>query len=170
MQILKEYHTLKQKDIENLSTATREEFEQYVDFFSQNDYKHIPAIIKLPKMNETLARQLGIVNDNFLLKDGFTHFRFSRKSEYDQALRSEEVKAIYDIIPSAKAALVDTIHKNFNLYWADTLNADKVNILIFNKDVLGNYIVTAKKVNKGDLNKREYIQVGEGVAPSITRP
>ena len=121
-------------------------------------------------MNPALAKSLGVENNNFLLKDGFTHFRFSRKKEYDQALRKEEVKAIYDIISTTKTALIDTIHHNFNLYWTDKERKDKVNILIFNKDTLGNYIITAKKVNKGDLNKQEYIQVGEGVAPSITRP
>lgn len=49
------------------------------------------------------------------------------------------------------------------------LITQKFTALFFNKDEKGNYIVTAKKMDVSELNKRNYRQVGEGFAPSISQ-
>lgn len=74
------------------------------------------------------------------------------------------------MIKNARSAYIDTsVHDNFFIAETDNEYERKVNILVFNKDRLGNYIVTAKKIDKSDLHKKEYKQVGAGVAPAITR-
>ena len=68
--------------------------------------------------------------------------------------------------------IIDTSarHQNFILAEADEADAAKSNKIVFNKDVVGNYIVTVSKIDTGDLCGGNYIKVGAGVAPAIRRP
>lgn len=50
----------------------------------------------------------------------------------------------------------------------DKKNKEKVNILIFNEDKLGNFIVTLKKTDLTVLGNKNYELVGAGVEPAIS--
>lgn len=171
---LKIYSELKEEKIKNLETVTQEEFERIVDALYQEgkpDYKNIPEIIRLPKLNNELAAKLNIDNENFFLKTNIAHSRPQRKGGYDQSLRKEEMKGMLGFISSCQTAYIDTDerHQNFFLAGLDEKDSTKANKIVFNKDELGNYIVTIGKVENADFNSKNYAKVAVGVEPTIWR-
>lgn len=169
---LKTYHTLKEEEVKNLTEVTQEEFNAIVDALYQEpspDYKNIPAIIKLPGMNEKLAEKLGIENANFYMKSHIAHSQPQRKGEYDQDLRIDEFKGMLDFIKVCETAYIDNEekHQNFMLAGLDSQDNNKANKIVFNKDELGNYIVTTGKITARELDKPEYSKVAVGVEPTI---
>ena len=167
---LKTYHTLKKEDIENLQVISDEEFSDIVDSIILNDYKNIPNVIRLPNIKGELAEKLGLEKDSaFVLKKEATHIRPDRKGNYNQALDTEEYREIPKIIREADFAIVDKRTKNFQLVFDDRNEVSKINKIVFNKDELGNYLVTIGKVDRRDgLSEKEHIVVGVGVAPTIS--
>lgn len=169
---LKIYHTLKEEKTKNLEIITQEEFDRIVDALYQDgkpDYKNIPEIIRLPKVNDELAAKLNIDNENFFLKTNIAHARPQRKGGYAQSLRKEEMKGMLDFISSCQTAYVDTDeqHQNFFLAGLDEKDNKKANKIVFNKDELGNYIVTIGKVDIVNLQEKNYTKVAVGVEPTI---
>lgn len=162
---------LKQSEIENLTIISQEEFNDVVDLLYQDkpDYRSIPNVIRLPDIDRELAGKLGIENASFFLKTNIAHVRPQRKGTYGQELRMEEMKSLLDFIPSCKTAYVDTDvrHQNFFLAGLDEQDGKKANKVVFNKDELGNYIVTIAKVNTSNLYEKEYTKVAVGVEPTI---
>lgn len=172
--VLKTYHTLKQEEINGLEEITQEAFNNIVDSLYEQpnpDYKNIPNLIKLPQLNKELAQKLGVENANFFMKSKVAHVRPNRKGEYNQDLRIEEMKGLLDFIKTCKISYIDTTerHQNFVLAGIDELNSKKSNKVVFNKDELGNYIVTIGKVDTSDFNGKEYSKVAVGLAPTIWR-
>lgn len=172
--VLKTYHTLKQEEINGLEEITQEAFNNIVDSLYEQpnpDYKNIPNLIKLPQLNKELAQKLGVENANFFMKSQVAHVRPNRKGEYNQDLRIEEMKGLLDFIKTCKISYIDTTerHQNFVLAGIDELNSKKSNKVVFNKDELGNYIVTIGKVDTSDFNGKEYSKVAVGLAPTIWR-
>lgn len=171
---LKTHSELKAEKIKNLEIITQEEFDRIVDALYQDgkpDYKNIPEIIRLPKLNDELAAKLNIDNENFFLKTNIAHSRPQRKGGYAQSLRKEEMKGMLDFISSCKNAYIDTDeqHKNFFIAGLDEKDNTKANKIVFNKDELGNYIVTIGKVETADFNSKNYAKVAVGVEPTIWR-
>lgn len=171
---LKTHSELKAEKIKNLEIITQEEFDRIVDALYQDgkpDYKNIPEIIRLPKLNDELAAKLNIDNENFFLKTNIAHSRPQRKGGYAQSLRKEEMKGMLDFISSCKNAYIDTDeqHKNFFIAGLDEKDNAKANKIVFNKDELGNYIVTIGKVETADFNSKNYAKVAVGVEPTIWR-
>lgn len=164
------YHTLKEKDIKNLEVVTDEDFSDIVDSIILNDYQHIPNAIRLPNLNEELSEKLGLEkNSAFILKKNATHIRPDRKGSYDQALRVEEYREIPKVMREATFVLIDKRIKNFQIIFDDKENISKINKLVFNKDELGNYVVTIGKVDRRDGISENYnMVVGVGVAPTIS--
>ena len=167
---LKTYHTLKKEDVENLQIISDEEFSDVVDSIILNDYKNIPNVIRLPNIKGELAEKLGLEKDSaFVLKKEATHIRPDRKGNYNQALDTEEYREIPKVIRDADFAIVDKRTKNFQLLFDDKNEISKINKIVFNKDELGNYLVTIGKVDRRDgLSEKEQIVVGVGVAPTIS--
>ena len=167
---LKTYHTLKEEDVRNLEIISDEEFEDIVDSIILNDYKNIPNSVRLPNLNEQLAEKLGLEkNSAFILKKNATHIRPDRKGSYNQALSTEEYYSIPSVIRTANFVVVDKRTKNFQIVFADNDDSSKINKLVFNKDELGNYLVTVGKVDRRDsLSEENNIVVAVGVAPTIS--
>lgn len=169
---LKTHSELKAEKIKNLEIITQEEFDKIVDALYQDgkpDYKNIPEIIRLPKLNDELAAKLNIDNENFFLKTNIAHSRPQRKGGYAQSLRKEEMKGMLDFISSCKNAYIDTDeqHKNFFIAGLDEKDNAKANKIVFNKDELGNYIVTIGKIDVVNLQEKNYTKVAVGVEPTI---
>lgn len=165
---------LKESEIKNLRTVSQNEFHKIVDALYQApapDYKNIPQIIKLPEINPLLASKLGIKNSNFFLRTGIAHVRPQRKGGYGQSLRIDEMKGLLDFLKNCQTAYIYTNkkHQNFFLAGLDEKDKVKTNKVVFNKDKLGNYIVTIGKIDTSDLNEKEYTEVAVGFEPTIWR-
>ena len=167
---LKTYHTLKEDDVKNLEIISDEDFSDIVDSIILNDYKNIPNTIRLPNINSELAEKLGLEKDSaFIMKKSATHIRPDRKGSYGQALDTEEYRMIPKVMRDATFALVDKRVKNFQILFDDKNDIKKINKIVFNKDELGNYLVTIGKVGRqNSISEKENIVVGVGVAPTIS--
>lgn len=166
---LKIYHTLKEDDVKNLEVISDQEFSDIVDSIILNDYKNIPNAIRLPNLNEQLSEKLGLEKDSaFILKKNATHIRPDRKGGYGQAFDAEEYRRIPEILRNADFAVVDTVFQNFQIVFDDKNDGTKINKLVFNKDELGNYLVTLGKVDRESAFSEERNPiVAVGVAPTI---
>ena len=166
---LKIYHTLKKDDVRNLEVISDQEFSDIVDSIILNDYKNIPNAIRLPNLNEQLSEKLGLEKDSaFILKKNATHIRPDRKGGYGQAFDAEEYRKIPEILRNADFAVVDTVFQNFQIVFDDKNDGTKINKLVFNKDELGNYLVTLGKVDRESAFSEERNPVvAVGVAPTI---
>ena len=167
---LKTYHTLKEEDVNGLEIISDEDFSDIIDSIILNDYKHIPNAIRLPNLNEQLAEKLGLAKDSaFILKKNATHIRPDRKGSYDQAFSTEEYYSIPKVIREANFVVVDKRTKNFQIVFDDNDDIKKINKLVFNKDELGNYLVTLGKVGRhNSFSEENNIVVAVGVAPTIS--
>ena len=126
-----------------------EDFSDIVDSIILNDYKNIPNTIRLPNINSELAEKLGLEKDSaFIMKKSATHIRPDRKGSYNQALDTEEYRMIPKVMRDATFALVDKRVKNFQILFDDKNDIKKINKIVFNKDELGNYLVTIGKVGR----------------------
>lgn len=166
------YHTLKANKINNLGIITQEEYNRFVDALYAKpvpDYKQIPSIIRLPPILDSLAQALQITNNNFFLKPDVSHVRPGRKENFNQDLRIEEMKGLLNFMSSTNIAYTDANekHQNFMLVGIDSKDPKRLNRVVFNKDMLGNYIVTIEKVYTHNLNNPHYKRVGAGLAPAI---
>ena len=166
---LKIYRTLKEYDVKNLEVISDQEFSDIVDSIILNDYKNIPNAIRLPNLNEQLSEKLGLEKDSaFILKKNATHIRPDRKGGYGQAFDAEEYRRIPEILRNADFAVVDTVFQNFQIVFDDKNDGTKINKLVFNKDELGNYLVTLGKVDRESAFSEERNPiVAVGVAPTI---
>ena len=166
---LKTYHTLKEEDVKNLEIISDEDFSDIVDSIILNDYKNIPNTIRLPNINLELAAKLGLEKDSaFIMKKSATHIRPDRKGSYGQAFDTEEYRMIPKVLREANFAVADNVFKNFQIVFDDENNPEKINKLIFNKDELGNYLVTIGKVDRESaFSEERNAVVAVGVAPTI---
>ena len=114
-------------------------------------------------------KKLGLEKDSaFILKKNATHIRPDRKGGYGQAFDAEEYRRIPEILRNADFAVVDTVFQNFQIVFDDKNDGTKINKLVFNKDELGNYLVTLGKVDRESAFSEERNPiVAVGVAPTI---
>lgn len=166
---LRTYHTLKEEDVRNLEVISDEDFENIVDSIILNDYKNIPNSVRLPNLNEQLSEKLGLEKDSaFILKKNASHIRPDRKGGYGQAFDTEEYYKIPEVLRNADFAVVDNFLKNFQIVFDDKNDSSKINKLVFNKDELGNYLVTLGKVDRESaFSEERNTVVAVGVAPTI---
>ena len=169
--LLKTFDELdKYKGLDNLTVLSRDEYDSYVDDILSKKYKTSPQVIRLPSFNNTFLEKMKMYpSNNYLTAKHLSHFRPERKSRFNQELSNDEIKELYPMIQNAKGCFVDLEKQNFFLCKHNDTDNTKVNCFIFNKDEKGNYIVTAKKMDVSELNKKNYRQVGEGFAPSISQ-
>ncbi len=166
---LKTYHTLTKEDVEGLEIISDDDFSDIVDSIILNDYRNIPNAIRLPNLKAELAEKLGLGKDAaFILKKNATHIRPDRKGGYGQAFDTEEYRRIPEVLRNADFAIVDNVFQNFQIVFDDENDGSKINKLVFNKDELGNYLVTIGKVDRENAFAEERnIVVAVGVAPTI---
>lgn len=166
---IKIHHVLKKEDIENLQVISDEDFSNVVDSILLNDYRNIPNVIRLPNIQEGLAEKLGLDKDSaFILKKSAAHIRPDRKGIYGQAFDAEEYRMIPSVIRNSNFAVIDKALQNYQLVFDDQNNESKINKIIFDKDELGNYLVTVGKVDRDSaFSEERNIVVAVGVAPTI---
>lgn len=166
---LKVFNTLKLKDVNNAKIVTDDEFSDVIDAIVNKDYKNIPNSVRLPSIKKELAEKLGLEKDAaFILKQAATHINPTRKSTYGQAFTIGEYKSIPRVIRNADFAVIDIEHRNFQIVFDDDNNPAKINKLVFNKDRLGNYLVTIGKVDRiMSFSEKTNAVVSVGVAPTI---
>ena len=166
---LKTYHTLKEEDVKELEIISDEDFSDIVDSIILNDYKNIPNSIRLPNLKAELAEKLGLEKDAaFILKKNATHIRPNRKGGYGQAFDTEEYRRIPEVLRNADFAVIDNVFQNFQIVFDDENDGSKINKLVFNKDELGNYLVTIGKVDRESaFSEDRNTVVAVGVAPTI---
>lgn len=163
------HNRLKEDDIKNLEVITDEDFSDIIDSMLLNDYRHIPNVIRLPNIRGDLAEKLGLEKDSaFIMKNGISHIRPDRKGSYGQAFSDEEYRMIPEVMRNANFAVVDKYFKNFQIVFDDQNEENKVNKIVFNKDKLGNYLITIGKVDRQNAFSEERNEVvGVGFAPTI---
>ena len=165
-----EKNELTEKQIKNAVEPTQAEFENIIDNIFLGNYKAVPSAIKLPSLQKELIEKLGVSGNFYLTQKRMKHINPQRKASHNnQDFRKEEYKDILNMIKNAKRAYIDTAKGNFLIAKKDKMNENKANIICFNKDKLGNYIVTIKKVDKVELKKQGLEKVEVGVSPTITR-
>jgi len=102
------------------------------------------------------VKELGIV----LEKNRLLHASPERKENYNQALRTEEIKSLVSVIDEAKEVYIDTDKKNIVYVFKDNKNKDKINKIVIgvNRHVKKfgkmNATLTFAKVDKSDVKKQ----------------
>lgn len=151
------------------SIASQKQFDDFIDSLFANPHLREPKAVRLPDLNRQLMKQIGLdKNTSFIFSSRYFHISPARKAGEGQDLRREEYKEIPDVIKNAKQAILTRNNGGFKLLFRDKANPDKVNKIIFNKTIRGNFIINVSKVDKRNayIPKIEKV-VGEGVAPSI---
>lgn len=167
---LETHNVLKEDDIKGLEVISDEDFADIVKLMFLNAYKSIPEVVRLPNLNKELSDKLGLAKDtSFIMKKRVAHIRPGRKGLYGQVLSFDEYCAIPKIIRETNFVVVDKTHHNFQVVFDDAEgNLKKINKLIFNKDVSGNYLVTLGKVDRVDaFSEVLNTVVRVGCAPTI---
>lgn len=170
---MKTMHKLKAAAI-NAPTATQQQYEAYYKAMWSGDKEQISKtlpFIKIAHFNETFSKLFGIEKQAvFFTKQSISHARESRKISYNQDLPEVFVKDIPNIINNAQGGFYDKAHQNFFIvkplrdYGIDS---NQLGFIHFNKDILGNYIVTMKRADADSLHHSNYVEVGRGIAPHI---
>lgn len=176
---LKTHKFLKQKKIEKLDIATQEVFENFVDDvlildITNERIKRAPNILYIGNLNEELANALGLSNVKvYMRKNELYHARKERKEKFVQDVPTENFKNLPNLIANANEAYIDTDEEHRNFFLIEDLNYKKENKELvatyhFNKDELGNYFVTARRIEKETLNQKAYRLVRRGIEPTHT--
>ncbi len=168
---LKTMHKLKAAAI-NAPTATQQQYEAYYRAMWSGDKQQISKtlpFIKIAHFNETFSKLFGIEKQAvFFTKNSIYHARPERKGMYEQDLPEAFVKDIPNIINNAQGGFYDKAHRNFFIvkplrdYGIDS---NQLGFIHFNKDILGNYIVTMKRADPMELNGGNFVEVGRGFEP-----
>lgn len=170
---LKTYKTLKEQDIKDLEITTQDNFDKFVDDVMicgilEERIKKAPNVIYLGNLNKELSNALGLNNVKvYIRKNELHHTREERKKEYGQDVPMEHFKNLPNFIKIASEAYIDTIEKHRNFFLYEPLNDNEIITYHFNKDELGNYFITARRVEKARLTQKEYKLVRSGIAPHI---
>ncbi len=164
---------LAEKDIKDLKVISQKEFNKIVDnlYSLKINFRDIPNAVLLPNLKRKLREELGILGKLYFTKRRFAHTNPNTKKKHNnQNFRIEEYKGILQWIKTSIYAIIEkeSFYKTFMLIRLDKKNNEKVNILIFNEDKLGNFIVTLKKTDLTVLGNKNYELVGAGVEPAIS--
>lgn len=154
---------LSKEELDELPLATNAEFSDFLAKIAQKDYKNTPKILKIATLNDTLKK---IINKNhnanvFITRARAWHISKERKDLYNQALRIDEQLQIPRILQNASEAFVGG-GSGFVVPFKDTKHADKVNLIVLNSDNKGNFLITAKKINRIDFENGEYQKASKG--------
>lgn len=164
---------LAEKDIKDLKVISQKEFNKIVDnlYSLKINFRDIPNAVLLPNLKRKLREELSILGKLYFTKRRFAHTNPNTKKKHNnQNFRIEEYKGILQWIKTSTYAIIEkeSFYKTFMLIRLDKKNKEKVNILIFNEDKLGNFIVTLKKIDLTVLGNKNYELVGAGVEPAIS--
>lgn len=148
--------------LDKLSIATSDEFNDFLSKIAKRDYHNTPKILKIATLNNELK---AIINHNnnanvFITRARAGHISERRKGTYKQALRIEEQRQIPNIINNAKEAYIDG-GSGFVIPFKDVQDTNKLNFIILNSDINGNFLITAKKINLKDF-ENIYKKANEG--------
>ncbi|MBR5016162.1 MAG: hypothetical protein IKX50_00365 [Spirochaetia bacterium] len=164
---------LVKKDIQGLKTVSQKEFNRIVDnlYSPEINFKDIPNVVLLPNLKKKLKKLLGITGNLYFTKRRFAHTNPVTKAKHsNQNFRIEEYKGILKWIKNSTYAIRENgiCYRTFMLTKLDAEDNSKVNVLLFNEDELGNFVVTLKKIEVKALINKNYELVGAGVEPAIS--
>ena len=164
---------LVKKDIQGLKTVSQKEFNRIVDnlYSPEINFKDIPNVVLLPNLKKKLKKLLGITGNLYFTKRRFAHTNPVTKAKHsNQNFRIEEYKGILKWIKNSTYAIRENgiCYRTFMLTKLDAEDNSKVNVLLFNEDELGNFVVTLKKIEVIALINKNYELVGAGVEPAIS--
>ena len=163
---------LSSQELKDLPIATQDEYKDFLQKIANKDYANTPEILKITTLNRDLQ---ALINHNqsadvFITRARAGHISESRKGEYNQALSLEEQEQIPAVIHQAKEAYTGG-GNGYVVPFNDTHNANKVNLIVLNSDEKGNFLITAKKINKSDFENPMYQKLARaGVEPATTTP
>ena len=163
---------LSSQELKDLPIATQDEYKDFLQKIANKDYANTPEILKITTLNRDLQ---ALINHNqsadvFITRARAGHISESRKGEYNQALSLEEQEQIPAVIIQAKEAYTGG-GNGYLIPFNDTHNANKVNLIVLNSDEKGNFLITAKKINKSDFENPMYQKLARaGVEPATTTP
>ena len=163
---------LSSQELKDLPIATQDEYKDFLQKIANKDYANTPEILKITTLNRDLQ---ALINHNqsadvFITRARAGHISESRKGEYNQALSLKEQEQIPAVIHQAKEAYTGG-GNGYVVPFNDTHNANKVNLIVLNSDEKGNFLITAKKINKSDFENPMYQKLARaGVEPATTTP
>lgn len=154
---------LSKEELDALPLVSNDEFSDFLDKIAKKDYANTPLILKIALLNDTLK---AIINKNqnanvFITRARAGHISERRKGRYLQALRIDEQRQIPSILQNAKEAYTGG-GSGFVLPFKDNQNASKINLIVLNSDNKGNFLITAKKIDKVEFEKAEYQKASKG--------
>ena len=154
---------LSKEELDALPLVSNDEFSDFLDKIAKKDYANTPLILKIALLNDTLK---AIINKNqnanvFITRARAGHISERRKGRYFQALRMDEQRQIPSILQNAKEAYTGG-GSGFVLPFKDSQNASKINLIVLNSDNKGNFLITAKKIDKVEFEKAEYQKASKG--------
>lgn len=146
---LKTYKDEKLQSTVPRKVTSNEKYQKFVDALFERNYKETPNVIHLPSLTRKLARKLGLEDrTQLILKPRYSHINPLRKESEGQAFTKAEYLQIPNAIRYADHAYLDKENHNFFLTFPDRKDSTKINKIVFNKTLTGNYMVTLGKVNK----------------------
>lgn len=160
---------LSAEELNALPQATQEEVNAFFDNIAKKDYQNTPEVLKIGELNDALK---ALINHNnnanvFITRARGAHISEARKDQYSQALRLEEQKEIPSVLQQAKQAYTGE-GEGFVIPFKDATNESKINLIVLNSDEKGNFLITAKKVDKVSFNAKKYKKLERaGVEPAI---
>lgn len=99
-------------------------------------------------------------------KHGILHIRPERKGGYGQALRIDEIRQIVRVLNDDKTPVSVDINDNALIFWFDDeVDKTRINKLVVDlnyklkKFGLTNYMVTAGKIKKNEMNQKHFIKI-----------
>ena len=171
--ILKIYKFLKPKKIKDLEIITQDELNKFVDDVLSGDKERLAKaqnVIYLGNLNKELANALGIDKIQvYMRKNELHHIIDTRKGDYNQDVPKENFKNLQKLITNASEAYIDITTKHRNFFLMESLDDDNIATYHFNRDWLGNYFLTARRIEKTTLNQKSYKKlVARGIEPTHT--
>lgn len=120
------------------------------------------VILKSEKILKTKIETKHIMSD----KHGILHIRPERKGGYGQALRIDEIRQIVRVLNDDKTPVSVDINDNALIFWFDDeVDKTRINKLVVDlnyklkKFGLTNYMVTAGKIKKNEMNQKHFIKI-----------
>ena len=165
------YKNLKKSEIETLSIATQQSYKAFVEDVlngSLDKLKYSPNVLYIGNLNEDLAKALGLYEAKiYITKSDLHHSRQIRKKNFNQDIPIENYQTLPNLISKASEAYIDNIPRHKNFFLIEKLNDNEIASYHFNKDLLGNYFVTARRIEYSKLKQKEYTLVRSGIEPHI---
>ena len=158
--------------LETLPMTTQSEFNAFIQAVANKEYKNIPEVLKIAQLPNNIKNAINPENSGFvyITRAKAAHISISRKGKYNQALRLDEQIEIPHVIQNTRDVYTDD-RNGFIIPFNDLKDENKINLIVLNQDEKGNFLITAKKINKESFQDGSYKRMEAqptGVEPAST--